>query len=578
MAKFRVCPDSGFYFDKSAESLMKVNAVAAAVSLLVAGIMALGVVLTRWQEVHLLPANLFYQVLTAHGINALIFWIIFFEMAVLYFASSTLLRTRLAAPKWAWTGFILMIIGAVMNNVAVYQGNSSVMMTSYAPMQAAPHFYLGIILFAVGALIGCFVFLGTLVIARDDRTYDGSIPLVTFGALTACIIAIFTIASGAIILVPTFLWSIGYINHIDAAMYRVLWWGLGHSSQQINVAAHVSIWYLIVGVLFGARPMSEKVSRTAFLLYILFLQLASAHHILVDPGISSEWKVFNTSYAMYLAVLASMIHGLTVPGSMEVAQRSKGLTKGMFEWLRKAPWGNPVFSGFFFSLVIFGFLGGITGVVMGTEQINLIIHNTIYVPAHFHATVAVGTTLAFMAITYLLIPVLFRRELFLPTMAKLQPYVFSAGMTLMVLFMLGAGTLGVSRRHWDMDFTGAALSFEYPGTAYLMMAIGAIGGVLGVVGGVMYLLVTVGSLIFGKKLEASAGLLQSFGMPLKQDVYNVEQPERLPMAEKLKDEDHAHNVWFEAPGTFVLAMALLVSFVVYYFINWDYLASVWPLS
>ncbi len=577
MAQFRVCPDSGFYFDKSAESLMKVNAVAGAVCLLIAGILALGVILTRWQEVHLLPADMFYQVLTGHGINALIFWIIFFEMAILYFASSTLLRTRLAAPGWAWAGFALMIIGAVMNNVAVFQGNSSVMMTSYAPMQAAPHFYLGLILFAVGALIGCFVFLGTLVIARDDRTYDGSIPLVTFGALTACIIAVFTIASGAIILVPTFLWSIGYINHIDAEMYRVIWWAMGHSSQQINVAAHVSIWYLIVGILFAARPMSEKVSRSAFLLYILFLQLASAHHILVDPGMSSEWKIFNTSYAMYLAVLASMIHGLTIPGAMEVAQRSKGLTKGLFEWLRKAPWGNPVFSGFFFSLIIFGFIGGITGVVMGTEQINLIIHNTIYVPAHFHATVAVGTTLAFMALTYLLIPVLFRREIFLPWMAKLQPYVFSGGMTLMILFLLGAGTLGVSRRHWDMDFTGAMLSFEYPGTAYLMMAIGGIGGVLGVLGGAMYLIVTVGSLIFGKKLDQSAGLFQSFGVPLSDSSYNVEQPERLQMAPKLAVEEHGSS-GFEAPGTFVLAMALLVSFIVYYFINWDYLASVWPMS
>jgi cytochrome c oxidase subunit 1 len=577
MAQFRVCPDSGFYFDKSAESLMKANAVAAAVALLVAGVLALGVILTRWQEVHLLPADLFYQVLTGHGLNALIFWMIFFEMAILYFASSTLLRTRIAAPRWAWAGFALMLIGAVMNNVAVLQGNSSVMMTSYAPMQAAPHFYLGLILFAVGALIGCFVFLGTLVIAKDNNTYEGSIPLVTFGALTACIIAVFTIASGAIILVPTFLWSIGYINHIDAEMYRVIWWAMGHSSQQINVAAHVSIWYLIVGILFGARPMSEKVSRGAFLLYILFLQLASAHHILVDPGISSEWKIFNTSYAMYLAVLASMIHGLTVPGSMEVAQRAKGLTKGLFEWLRKAPWGNPVFSGFFFSLIIFGFIGGITGVVMGTEQINLIIHNTIYVPAHFHATVAVGSTLAFMALTYLLIPVLFRRALFLPWVAKMQPYVFSAGMTLMILFMLGAGTLGVSRRHWDMDFTGAALSFEYPGTAYTMMAIAGIGGVLGVLGGAMYLVVTVGSLLFGKKLDAAAGLLQSFGVPLSAETYNVSQPKRLLMAPKLTVEEHGSG-GFEAPGTFILAMALLVCFVVYYFINWDYLASVWPLS
>ena len=46
-----------------------------------------------------------------------------------------------------------MLIGAVMNNIAVYQGASSVMMTSYVPMMAAPSFYLGLILFAVGALI-----------------------------------------------------------------------------------------------------------------------------------------------------------------------------------------------------------------------------------------------------------------------------------------------------------------------------------------------------------------------------------------------------------------------------------------
>jgi cytochrome c oxidase subunit 1 len=383
---FRTCPESGLQFHKPAEWLMRANAVAAVVMLLIGGITALLVTLTRWPAVHLLPADRFYQFLTLHGINMLIFWIIFFEVAVLYFCSSTLLKCRLATPRLAWIAFVLMVAGMLVNNLSVLGGNSSVMMTSYVPMPADPNFYLGLILFAVGALIACFIFLGTLVIAREEKTYDGSIPLVTFGALTACIIAIFTISMGAIILIPTYLWSIGLIANIDAAMYRLIWWGFGHSSQQINVAAHVAVWYAIAAIVFGAKPLSEKVSRTAFVLYIAFLQLASAHHLLVDPGLSATWKIFNTSYAMYLAVLASMIHGLTVPGSIEVAQRAKGLRNGLFEWLRKAPWGNPVFSGMFISLVGFGFIGGISGVVMGTEQINIIIHNTIYVPGHFHAT------------------------------------------------------------------------------------------------------------------------------------------------------------------------------------------------
>ncbi len=279
---FRTCPESGLQFHKPAETLMRLHAVVAIVILLVGGVAALLVTLTRWPTVHLLPADRFYQLLTMHGVNMLIFFLITFEIAVLYFCSSTLLRCRLATPRIAWLGFALMLAGVVVNNLAVLNGDASVMMTSYVPMPANPNFYLGLILFAVGALIGCFVFLGTLVVAKEEKTYEGSIPLVTFGALTACIIAVFTIASGAIILIPTYLWSIGYINHIDAAMYRLIWWALGHSSQQINVAAHVAVWYAIAAILFGAKPLSEKVSRGAFLLYICFLQLASATAFAVD--------------------------------------------------------------------------------------------------------------------------------------------------------------------------------------------------------------------------------------------------------------------------------------------------------
>lgn len=560
---YRICPRSGLQFEAQAEKLILANAVAAVVFLMIGGILAIGVVLTRWPAVHWLEASTFYQVLTAHGLDMLIYWIIFFEIAVLYFCSSTLLRCRIATPRIAWFAFALMVIGAVVNNIAVYQGASSVMMTSYVPMMAAPSFYLGLILFAVGALIGCFVFLGTLVIARRDRTYQGSVPLVTFGAIVACIIAVFTIVSGAIILIPTYLQSVGVVEHVDPLIYRMIWWAFGHSSQQINVAAHISIWYLVAAVVFGARPMSERVSRGAFLLYILFLQLASAHHLLADPGVSTEWKVVNTSYFMYFAVLASMIHGLTVPGAMEVAQRQKGYTKGLFEWLRKAPWGNPVFSGVFISIVGFGFLGGISGVMMGTEQLNMIIHNTIYVPGHFHATVVVGTTLSFMALTYYLIPVLFKREMIAPKLAKWQPYLFGLSMYFFCLVMMGAGTLGVSRRHWDMAFNGAAMAYEWPGAAYMMMGLVGIGGVVAIVGGAIYIYITVGSLLWGKRLESGAKSPKVTPIP--------------PTAPAAAVQSYG-SMGFVAPGTFVLAMVFLIAFVLYYFINWKYLSTLWGLS
>ncbi len=560
---YRTSPRSGLQFESQAEKLMIVNAVTAVVFLLIGGILAIGVVLTRWPAIHWLEADTFYQVLTAHGIDMLIFWIIFFEIAILYFCSSTLLRCRIATPKFAWAAFALMLIGAMMNNVAVFQGGSSVMMTSYVPMMAAPSFYAGLILFAVGALVACFVFFGTLVIAKRDKTYQGSVPLVTFGAITAAIIAVFTITSGAIILIPTFLLSIGWISAVDPLVYRTIWWAFGHSSQQINVAAHISVWYMVAAIVFGAKPMSERVSRVAFLLYILFLQLASAHHLLADPGLSTAWKVVNTSYFMYFAVLASMIHGLTIPGAMEVAQRQKGYTKSLFEWLCKAPWGNPVFSGVFISIIGFGFLGGISGVMMGTEQLNMIIHNTIYVPGHFHATVVIGTTLTFMALTYYLIPVLFRREMILPKLAQWQPYLFGFSMYFFVLVMMGAGTLGVSRRHWDMAFAGHALAYEWPGAAYLMMGLVGISGIAAIAGGAIYILVTVGSLLFGKPLDQ--GVTSPTFTPIPRTAPSIAA-------------QTTGSIGFAAPGTFMLAMVFLTAFILYYFINWKYLSTLWGLS
>jgi len=559
LSPFRIDVVSGLRMDLKASTLIKANAVAAVVFLLIGGLFGAGVGLTRWPAVHLLPADYFYMALTGHGVVALIVWVIFFEIAVLYFCGSTLLNSRLATPRWAWAGFWLMIIGALTTIVAVLQGDSSVMMTSYVPMDAAPHFYLGLILFAVGALIGCFVFLGTIVIAKEEGTYRGSLPLVVFGALTAAIIAIFTIAAGAIILIPTFLWSVGLIHSVDPMMYRVIWWALGHSSQQINVATHISIWYLIASLVFGAKPLSEKVSRTAFLLYILFLQLASAHHLLSDPGLSSAWKILNTSYMMYLAVLASLVHGLTVPGSIEVAQRRRGFNRGWFEWLRKAPWGNPVFSGMFLSLVIFGFVGGISGVVMSVEQVNMIIHNTAYVPGHFHGTVAGGTTLAFMALTYYLIPVVFQREVILPRLATLQPYLFGIGTAVFAVAFMGAGTLGVPRRHWDITFAGLPLAHEFPGMAYMLIAIAEFAGVVAVLGGVAFIGIVVGSLLFGRRISEDAK----------------------PYPRVADADAGGHKeiglVGFEAPGTFVLAMVLFASLVLYYFINFKYLATLWPL-
>ncbi len=565
---FRRCPVTGLNVNRDAENLVKVNAVVAIVSMLIGVISAALLALTRWQAVHLLPADWYYRLLTAHGLNMLIFFIIFFEMAILYFAGPIALGCRQPAPKLGWLAFGLMVIGATMVNVMVFSGKADVLFSSYVPLRADPLYYLGIILFAVGAMIVTGLFFATMVVAKREKTYEGSVPLVTFGGLTAAIIAAITLLHGAAIYIPTFLWSLNLME-MDPQVYRLVFWALGHSSQQINVAAMVAVWYLLGGLTVGAVVLNEKISRGAFVLYILFISMASAHHLLVDPGMGPSWKVWNTSYAMYLAVLASMIHGFTVPAGVEMGQRMRGFVKGRFEWLRKAPWGDPGFSGFFLSLLIFGFLGGITGVTIGTEQINIIAHNTLRIPGHFHVTVVGGTALAFMALTYYVIPLIFRKKVAFWPLVKIQPYLFAAGITTMAMSMTFAGIFGVPRRHWDITFSEAPFTLEFPPAVDLLMAGVGLGGLLAVVAVLIYIASAVVSVFFGKSIdfddlqEGMAGVPQGI-VKLPPQVHEGEEVEKV----------HESG----APGTVVLVFVFLTVFVLYYFTNWKLLSMIWQIG
>jgi cytochrome c oxidase subunit 1 len=210
--RVRTCDTTSLPVCLDAQLFIRLNAVFAVVHLLVGGVAAVLLALTRWPAVHLLDATWFYRVLTLHGLNMLIFWILFMEVAILYFAGTTLLNCRLFSRKLAWLSFALMLGGALMVNATILAGQGDVLMTSYVPLQAHPAFYFGIILVAVGTLLGCVNFFGCLWIAKRDHTYAGSMPLVAFGALTAAIIAVVTLLHGAAIYLPAFAWSMGWIE------------------------------------------------------------------------------------------------------------------------------------------------------------------------------------------------------------------------------------------------------------------------------------------------------------------------------------------------------------------------------
>ena len=98
---FRTCDITGFKVDLQSQKLIRVNAVLAVISLLLAVVAAILLVFTRYQPVHLLSAEWYYRLVTFHGLNALIFWIVFFEITS-YLGNvnyDLLIAIRLSVPE-----------------------------------------------------------------------------------------------------------------------------------------------------------------------------------------------------------------------------------------------------------------------------------------------------------------------------------------------------------------------------------------------------------------------------------------------------------------------------------------------
>ncbi len=579
---FRDCEVTGFRVSLAGQRHTLANAVVAVVLLAAGGVMAILIALQRQG----LPINddWWYRLLASHGATMLLFWILFFEVAALYFGSTVLLNARMLAPKVAWANFVMMVVGVALAQWAMFTGQATVMFTAYPPLTAHPLYYLGVLLFAVGVLVACIHFFANIVVARRERTYEGSLPLVVYGLVAAAVIAIYALGTGAVAYGMLFLDSIGVIDGVDPATYRLFFWGIGHGAQQVNLAAMVAVWYALIALTLGGRPVNEGLSRFAFLLYIAFIHLGAVHHLLVDPGLGTSHRIMNTSYFLYLAVLASLIHAFSIPAAIEVAQRERGFTRGLFGWLKKAPWREPGFSSLVLSIVYFGFIAGVTGVLMGTMQLNMLIHNTLFVVGHFHATVVSGTTLAFMGISYYLVPLLSRRKLRHVTMARWQPYVFAIGLAILTLGMLYAGQRGVPRRVSDLDYTASPLTVDLYGAGGMIpsvMLLISVGAVIAVVGGAMFVWNMVATLFWGERTErGDEGLQIVFAsqMAAARGEAPVERVPQLDHHAELTPGLKGRWARFEAPGTYVLVLVFLAWFVIMYLAAHLNLSQAWPVG
>jgi len=437
--------------------------------------------LHRTDIARVIPSTDYYTLLTAHGVFLVISFTVFFLVGLFTWAVTRSLDRPVVNIKITWTWYAIMAAGITMTGVSILAGftdaidmSADVLFTFYAPLQAHPLFYTGLAVFIVGTWLAGADWFRTWLAWKDDHP-DERIPLQTFMVLTT--MAMWYIATSAIaVSVLAFLlpWSLGLIDQVNPTLTRTLFWFFGHPVVYFWLMPAYMLWYTVLPKIAGGRLFSDPLARVVFVLFLLLSTPVGIHHQYLDPGIAEGFKFISMTNTMFL-LLPSLLTAFTVVASVEYGARKRGGT-GLLGWLTDLPWRNPAFTGMMLAGLMFA-AGGFSGMVNAGMNINYMIHNTIWVPGHFHLTVGTAVALTMMAATYWLWPQISNKPIYSKPIGLFQVVLWFIGMALMSNAMHAQGILGVPRRTAEPEYAGFEYATSFGGFGELNVQI-AIGGTL----------------------------------------------------------------------------------------------------
>jgi cytochrome c oxidase subunit 1 len=385
----------------------------------------------------------YYKGLTAHGVLNALVWTTFFITGFLTVTTIVGLRRPLRYPKLNQLGFWMMVVGLVMAAVPILAGWASVLYTFYPPLEASWAFYLGLTLVVVGSWIEGYGFFFTFIAWRKENPGVRT-PFISFGGLiTMALWQVATLGIAVEILTMLLPYAFGLTSGTDPELGRTFFWFTGHPLVYFWLLPAYISWYGMLPKQAGGKLFSDSLARLAFWLFLLLSVPVGFHHQFVDPGIPTGWKTIHAALT-YGVAFPSMLTLFTVVASLEYAASRRG-GKGLLGWIRALPWGDPSVSAQLLAGILFMF-GGIGGITNASYNVNLVVHNTAWIPGHFHLTVATAVTLSFMGISYWLVPHLTGKPLWKPKWALVQTWLWFVGMVIFSNAMHVLGLLGAPRR------------------------------------------------------------------------------------------------------------------------------------
>jgi cytochrome c oxidase subunit I len=432
-------------FDKTAVRLARAWLVLGVAALAGAGLLAILLALSRTPGAQdLLPQGDFFRAaLIVHVDLSVLIWFMAFAAALWSLAGSGRFAALGMAAVW------LAALGTLLMVVSPFFPDARPLLNNYIPVLRQPAFFTGLLLAGAGFALAMLRSVATIRVSGDPAR---------LAVLLSALI-------GAAAFVVTFLAWTGLHETLDGQGYfEMLFWGGGHVLQFQHALLAALAWFWLAGEL-GVSPRLT-IGRAGALFALAALPvLAVPAILLVAPAGSGH-------YVAYFARLMEFGHPLLLPL----------LVLALVALWRARSQSSPAKSALAASLTLF-IVGGALGYLI--RGVNVVI------PAHYHGAI-VGVTLAFMGLTYVLLPKLGFGEA-TGRMARLQPYVYGGGQLLHVLGLAWSGGYGVQRKVAGAEQMLVTLPQK------LGMGLMGLGGLVAVVGGVMFVLVCLKAMLRARR-------------------------------------------------------------------------------
>ena len=450
----------------------------------------------------------YYQGLTLHGVSMVFILTFAFGNAFLTLGVMRSLERPMASTMLVAASFWSAAIGVALAAWAILANQATVLYTMYSPLRPHVAFYIGAVLLVISTWIVLLNQLLTLRAWRKDHPGE-PIPLLAFVSVVTYIMW-FIASLGVAIEVLVFLipWSLGLVQNTDPLLNRILFWFTGHPIVYFWLLPAYVSWYITVPKMVGGRLYSDGVVKGVFILFLLFSTPVGLHHQFTDPGVDEGLKLLHMLFT-FAVFFPSLVTAFTLMAALEDGAKRNG-GKGLVAWIRQLPWGNPSVVAQLFAMLGF-VLGGVSGLINASATVNLVVHNTSFIPGHFHLTVGTAVALTIMGASYWLVPYLTGKKLCCRRLAVAQSWLWFGGVMLFSRGLMAAGIEGQPRRVPVGLMTYAEESWK------LWDIVTGIGGTLMVTSGTIFFIVIIGTLL---RKKGSAGAVE---FPIADTVYGPEQ-------------------------------------------------------